>query len=201
MNHLGARTTPDIPRYVLRSPNSRRVDFDALALGRVVSLCLANMRREFVNARGLAGRAPTCFHVLVAACVRRERDTHTYAHRKNPALCGYMKSAPCERPAPGEKIRRWVPEVPFWRPSKSIKTLRMFIHVRRISMISATYGMRVTFCISSIAIFISRAARIIDYCHDSYEGYTMSRQSFEIHRSAAAPLAQGNGGFLSLIFF
>ena len=77
----------------------------------------------------------------------------------------------------------------------------MFIHVRRISMISATYGMRVTFCISSIAIFISRAARIIDYCHDSYEGYTMSRQSFEIHRSAAAPLAQGNGGFLSLIFF
>ena len=82
MNHLGARTTPDIPRYVLRSPNSRRVDFDALALGRVVSLCLANMRREFVNALGVAGRAPTCFHVLVAACVRRERDTHTYAHRK-----------------------------------------------------------------------------------------------------------------------
>ena len=68
-------------------------------------------------------------------------------------------------------------------------------------MISATYGMRVTFCISSIAIFISRATRIIDYCHDSYEGYTMSRQSFEIHRSAAATLAQGNGGFLSLIFF
>ena len=112
-----------------------------------------------------------------------------------------MKSAPCERPAPGEKIRRWVPEVPFWRPSKSIKTLRMFIHVRTISMISATYGMRVTFCISSVAIFISRAARIIDYCHDSYEGYTMSRQSFEIHRSAAATLAQGNGGFLSLFFF
>ena len=68
-------------------------------------------------------------------------------------------------------------------------------------MISATYGMRVTFCISSITIFISRATRIIDYCHDSYEGYTMSRQSFEIHRSAAATLAQGNGGFLSLFFF
>ena len=68
-------------------------------------------------------------------------------------------------------------------------------------MISATYGMRVTFCISSVAIFLSRAAWIIDYCHDSYEGYTMSRQSFEIHRSAAATLAQGNGGFLSLFFF
>ena len=65
----------------------------------------------------------------------------------------------------------------------------MFIHVRRISMISATYGLRVTFCISSIAIFISRAARIIDYCHDSYEGYTMSRQSFEIHRASGGHVA------------
>ena len=103
MNHLGARTTPDIPRYVLRSPNSRRVDFDALALGRVVSLCLANMRREFVTALGLAGRAPTCFHVLVAACVRRERDTHTHMHIEKSGAVRLYEIRALRAPRPRRK--------------------------------------------------------------------------------------------------
>ena len=62
----------------LKSPNSRRVEFDVFGLNRVVSLCLADMRREVINAPGGVGGAPTWFHASLDIWIKRDRDAQIY---------------------------------------------------------------------------------------------------------------------------